>query len=376
MKCNEVGVLWPRVLCHAVLPYFISHSVLSLWNVCWNSKRNIIEFWISCSRNTVNADIFRKRTTYKYIVHVRRWLHKICVHGGGGGGGIDCVCSVSGPGPWSKKYLTNFTKTTGTGRSMKENRIQRTLQRCRVFAVYCSAVYSTLGYWETRVYYVHQSDPRERKNNHISYKCTLETTERGKNGKKWKRKYVCERYRILCEMCKIHFLAEIGCGVNKKRANERGRVKNKVMKKSEQKTRDSILFSSIYFISVCASNIVRYWWYGGHHSENVFARCVERSRWLHVWFIPTVYRLHERCTTKCRCLHGTYVCMHARPEMIFPLFNSSMSTQRLQISCSIVLSGRNVRFASTFSSCFLEWVASKPVLQFKKRHKHGGYHWP
>lgn len=83
---------------------------------------------------------------------------------------------------------------------------------------------------------------------------------RKKNGKNERENTFVNGIPVYARMCEIHILAEIGCEVNKKRTNERGRVKSKVMKKSEPKTRDSILFSSIYFISVCASNILRYWW--------------------------------------------------------------------------------------------------------------------
>lgn len=143
--------------------------------------------------------------------------------------------------------------------------------------------------------------------------------EKKKYVEKWKRKYVSERYPGLCEvawMCEIHFLAKIGCEIHKKRANERGRVKSKVMKKKVSRKHE-ILFYFLQFISVLCARAIFLGHIGGWEYVRPLCRIFLVSATVHAWFISTVYRLHERCSTKCRCLHFTYVCMHARTEMVF-----------------------------------------------------------
>lgn len=181
---------------------------------------------------------------------------------------------------------------------------------------------------------------RKRKNNHISNKCMAYKTRRGENkNENQKRKYVCARYPGLCEDV-WNSLPRENWLWSKQQANEciRGRVKNKVMKKKwAENTRFSFFSFFIILFHFCAraNHILRYWWLWPSEWERVCPPCVcAMHAWtvfafswlLHAWFISTVYRLHERCS-EYRCLYGTYVRLHARPEMIFFFpFNPSTST--------------------------------------------------
>lgn len=176
---------------------------------------------------------------------------------------------------------------------------------------------------------------------------TRETTEaKIKSKKKKKRKWKAKRERnTVCATVSQRLCEDVWNTLphenwlrSKQQAytNGRGRVKNKVMKKCEwvcvcvcRKHEILVVPISFFFSSsspVCTSacNILTYWWLRGLQNGNIFTACVSAvhanwrtvfafSRWLHAWFISTVYGLHERCT-KYRCLYGTYVPMHARME--------------------------------------------------------------
>lgn len=240
--------------------------------------------------------------------------------------------------------------------NIKENHIQRIYKRAmeRIRGAHCAVSKNACS--------IHTYSHSEQRTLHLTSHTNV-NREKGKiitfqinawhprnNGAKIEMKTenentLCERYPGLGEDV-WNLLPQRKLAV-KETTSERMRARarqNKVMKKSEQKTWNSILFffifTSFYFIFVRANHILGYWWLRPSEWGNVFARCAWSpcmctnlrtvfaiSWWLHAWFISTVYRLHERCA-KYRCAmplwHRAsymYECwMHARTEMISSIF--------------------------------------------------------